>query len=143
MSAPAQLAGTRLRRSATSLATSADGSFCFLKGFGKFCVSLCDKLHRITNLNALEQIFYVLIAHPDASVRRRFANRLRPVGSMNAVAFVAEPHPAGAERIGGCCGNHFSRLIPGGFHDAAYDVEAAVRAGRAVLADGDWIYLHQ
>ena len=58
-------------------------------------ISLGNQLHRIAHLHALKQIFHVLIAHPDASVRCRFADGLRPVGSMNAVAFVAQAPSSG------------------------------------------------
>src|SRR5438876_5319277 len=106
-----------------SLATSGDchldRRFLRLEEFRRLACDRADQLYRVAHPDQFEQFLYVLIAHPDAAMRSRSADGSRGVGPVNSVTFVAQTHPARADRVGGTRSNHLSGVIPGGLHGTA------------------------
>ena len=66
---------------------------------------------------------------------------IRLVGAVDAVAVLAETHPAGAHGVVGAGQDRFAGVVVGGVGDAALDGEGSHGAGRGRLADCDGVDL--
>src|SRR5205814_7257475 len=67
--------------------------------FGRFSVALIPNLHLVADSYAREQLLNVGVGHANAPVRGRVPNRMRRIRTVNAVALLVEPEPAGADRV--------------------------------------------
>src|SRR6267143_61515 len=92
---------------------------------------------RSPRADALEDPLHILVAEADASVRLRKANRSRLVGAVDAVAFLTQPDPSGADRIPGASRHGLSAFVEGGIRNAVDDRERPHRTRRRGGADGD------
>jgi len=108
---------------------------------GSLLVTVPANLDFVAGLNQREEFFQVALRHADAAMRRRLANRLRRVGSVDPVAFAVQPHPAIAERVVRSGGDDLAFVVVGRIDDADNDVEGTGRAGRALFAGGNRVDL--
>src|ERR1039457_1822352 len=70
------------------------------------------------------------IAHADATMRGVAADRVRPVGAVNAVPLAAQAQPPRAQRIALAGGHDLPLGVPGGVGDAVDDLVDAGGTGR-------------
>src|SRR2546423_687230 len=70
--------------------------------------------HRVTNPDQIEELFYVLLGHAEAAMRGCLANGTGDVGPMNSVSFLAQAHPARAQRIALARLDHLALVVIGG-----------------------------
>src|SRR5262249_29217841 len=77
--------------------------------------------------------------HTNAAVRCSLADRAWSIGSVNAVALLAQPNPTRSDWIAWPWFNDFSFVVVSGVGNTDHDSEGARRTWGRILADGNGV----
>src|SRR5690349_10512764 len=95
----------------------------------KLRIPLAVQFHDISYGDAREQIFDIAGPQANATVRGAFSDAAWIVGSVNPVAFAAQPQPARPSRVVFARPNHCAGTVPGRICQPLDDLVGAARRG--------------